>query len=310
MAYGGSGAKYPWSHPIIITALVLGLLGHVLFIAFEVSPWCHNPVLPMPQNRTSIAAYVLEVLQTLVSCGTLYFLPLCFQSTLAVSPQTSGVLLLPFSISFCISPALGGGLANNSGSFRSLHVISFILMTITMGIFTLLGHDTPLSATAIIGIMAGISVGLPSASILAVIRTALPNSLETANSAFALIRSISTAFAFSIPAAVFNNRFDQLLAASTLDSSVRENLQLGKAYQQASSDIFNTQAEVVGIYELSLKLVWQVLIGVAAVGIAASLVEKNLEFHPDAATDEEFGLEESKGRPSIESEVRMSGMNT
>lgn len=48
----------------------------------------------------------------------------------------------------------------------------------------------------------------------------------------------------------------------------------------------------------------------AAVGIAASLVEKNLEFHPDATTDEEFGLEESKGRPSNKSEVRMSGMNT
>ncbi|KAL5882999.1 hypothetical protein ACKVWC_002000 [Pyricularia oryzae] len=224
--------------------------------------------------------------------------------------QFMGFIFLFTVLGSLLGPFLGGGLANNSGSFRSLHVISFILMTITMGIFTLLGHDTPLSATAIIGIMAGISVGLPSASILAVIRTALPNSLETANSAFALIRSISTAFAFSIPAAVFNNRFDQLLAASTLDSSVRENLQLGKAYQQASSDIFNTQAEVVGIYELSLKLVWQVLIGVAAVGIAASLVEKNLEFHPDAATDEEFGLEESKGRPSIESEVRMSGMNT
>ncbi|TLD11618.1 hypothetical protein PspLS_11567 [Pyricularia sp. CBS 133598] len=301
LTYGGN-ARYAWSHPVIITTLVLGFAGHGLFIVFEASPWClsRNPVLPgtLFQNRKSIAAPVLEVVMTFVYCGVLYLLPLYFQSTLSVSPLISGVLLLPFALSFCISPAFGARMVN-SGSFRLVHVVSFALMTITMGVFTLLDHSTPVAATAILAMMAGFAVGLPDASLLTLVQ-------EGSTSAFAFIRSISTVFAFTIQAAIFNSRFDQLLSASTLESSVKQNLQLGKAYQ-ASPSIVNTfpagtRDQIIGVYELSLKLVWQVLIGVAAIGVVASLLEKALKCQAEE-TVEEFGLEDSEGTPSDKSVV-------
>ncbi|KAI6354484.1 MFS sugar transporter [Pyricularia grisea] len=308
LAHGG--AKYSWSHPVIITTLVLGLFGHGLFIAFEASPWCRSPVLPMAlfQNRTSTAAYVLGIVQTLVSCGILYFLPLYFQSTLNVSTLTSAVLLVPFTTSLWISPAFGGGLITNSGKFRLVHFVSFALVAIAMGMFTLLNHNTPLTLTTILGIMAGVSVGLPNASILLVAQAALPNPLEAASTrAFALIRGIATVFAITIPAAIFNIRIEESLLVSGLDSSIKESLRFGKAYQQASSNIFNTlptatQDHIVGLYELSLKLVWQALIGVAAIGVAASLIEKDLECYAEE-TPEEPGLDEGRGRLSVKTEV-------
>lgn len=309
LTYGG-GAKYAWSHPVIITTLVLGIFGHGLFIAFEASPWCYNPTMPLElfQNRTSVAAYVLEAVQILVSYGALYFLPLYFQSVLAVSPSRSGILLLPFSILFCLSAAIGGGLVTKLGRYRLVHIISFALMTIMMGVFTLLNRDTPLAANVVVGLISGISVGLPNASILTAVQASLPDSMNAASTGlFAFVRSLATVFAVTIPAAIFNSRFDGLLSTSALDNNVKSSLDLGKAYQQASPDFLHSfpapvQDEIVGLYELSLKLVWQVLIGIAGIGVIASLVEKDLECRTEQTT-EEFGLKDSEEKASNKSKV-------
>uniref|UniRef100_L2G330 Methylenomycin a resistance protein n=1 Tax=Colletotrichum fructicola (strain Nara gc5) TaxID=1213859 RepID=L2G330_COLFN len=310
LTYGG-GSKYAWSHPVIIITLVLGVIGHGLFIGFEASPWCPHPALPISlfRNRTSVAAYVAEAVQILVSYGALYFLPLYFQSTLLVYPERSGILLLPFSILFCISAAVGGALVTNMGKFRMVHIGSFALMTIMMGVFTLLNRNTHLAVIAITGIITGISVGLPNASILTAVQAALPDSLNAAStSAFAFIRSISTVFAITIPAAIFNSRFDELLSSSGLESNARASLGLGQAYQQASRDFVRSfpdavQNEIIGLYEVSLQRVWQVLIAIAGLGVIASLIEKDLECRTEQTTDE-FGLKEEKpGQTSSNSEV-------
>ncbi|KAK2052081.1 MFS general substrate transporter [Colletotrichum caudatum] len=298
LTYGG-GAKYPWAHPVIITTLVLGIVGHGLFVGFEASPWCHNPAVPISlfQNRTSVAAYVLEAVQILVSYGALYFLPLYFQSTLLVTPSRSGVLLLPFSILFCLSAAIGGGVVTSMGKFRIIHIASFALMTIMMGVFTLLNRNTPLAVSVVLGIIAGISVGLPNASILTAVQAALPDTLNAAStSAFAFIRSISTVFAITIPAAIFNSRFDGLLSSSSLDAGVKASLDLGQAYQQASPDFVHSfpdgvQDQIISIYEMSLQRVWQVLIALAGVGVIASLMEKDLVCRAEQSTDD-FGLKD------------------
>ncbi|TLD09350.1 uncharacterized protein PgNI_07990 [Pyricularia grisea] len=309
LTYGG-GAKYAWSHPVIITTLVLGIFGHGLFIAFEASPWCSNPTTPLTlfQNRTSVAAYTLEAVQILISWGALYFLPLYFQSVLAVTPSRSGVLILAFSISYCLSAAIGGGLVTKLGKYRLIHIISFALMTIMMGVFTVLNRNTSLAVNVIFGLIAGIGVGLPNASILTAVQASLPDSLNAASTAlFAFIRSLATVFAVTIPAAIFNSRFDELLSTSALDNNVKMSLNLGKAYQQASPDFLHSfpapvQDQIVGLYELSLKLVWQVLIGVAAIGVIASLFEKDLECRTEQTT-EEFGLKDRDEKAPNKSEV-------
>ncbi|KAK1950777.1 MFS general substrate transporter [Colletotrichum sublineola] len=300
LTYGG-GAKYAWFHPVIIATLILGVVGHGLFVAFEASPWCPHPAVPISlfQNRTSVAAYVLEAVQILVSYGALYFLPLYFQSTVLVTPSRSGVLLLPFSILFCVSAAVGGGLVTSMGKFRMVHIASFALMTVMMGVFTLLNRNTHLAVSVVLGIIAGISVGLPNASILTAVQAALPDSLNAASTgAFAFIRSISTVFAITIPAAIFNSRFDGLLSSSNLDTGIKASLALGQAYQQASPDFVHSfpdaaQDQIITLYELSLQRVWQVLIALAGVGVIASLIEKDLECRAQQSTDE-FGLKEDE----------------
>ncbi|KAI6359307.1 MFS sugar transporter [Pyricularia oryzae] len=220
----------------------------------------------------------------------------------------SGVLILAFSISYCLSAAIGGGLVTKLGKYRLVHIISFAIMTIMMGVFTILNRNTSLAVNVILGLIAGVGVGLPNASILTAVQASLPDSLNAASTAlFAFIRSLATVFAVTIPAAIFNSRFDELLSTSALDNDVKNSLDLGKAYQQASPDFLHSfpapvQDQIVGLYELSLKLVWQVLIGIAAIGVIASLLEKDLECRTEQTT-EEFGLKDRDEKAPKKSEV-------
>ncbi|TIC99614.1 Efflux pump FUS6 [Colletotrichum higginsianum] len=300
LTYGG-GAKYSWSHPVVITTLVLGILGHGLFLAYEASSWCPHPALPISlfQNRTSVGAYVAEFMQLMVSTGVLYFLPLYFQSTQLVSPSRSGVLLLPFSITFCITAAIGGALVTKLGKFQMVHVASYALQTVIMGVFTLLDRNTSLAVTVITSLIAGASVGLPNASLLTAVQVALPDSLNAAStSAFAFIRSIATVFAVTVPAAIFNSRFDELLSSQglDLDPAAKAGLELGQAYEKASRGFVDSFTDpdrglIISMYEMSLRRVWQILIAFAGIGLIAVLAEKNLETRTEQTSDD-FGIKE------------------
>ncbi|KAI0109859.1 major facilitator superfamily domain-containing protein [Daldinia grandis] len=95
LAYGGT--LYPWSSWRIILPLVLGFVGLGLFVAFESSRWCPEPMTPphLFQNRTSAVAFYLTFVHSLYAFWGLYFLPVYFQGVQLHNPTISGALLLP-----------------------------------------------------------------------------------------------------------------------------------------------------------------------------------------------------------------------
>ncbi|KAL0941603.1 major facilitator superfamily transporter [Colletotrichum truncatum] len=300
LTYGG-GARYPWSSPVIIATLILGFLGLGLFFAYQESPWCSHPALPKSlfQNRTSLGGYMATFAQIMVSFGTLYFLPVYFQSTQLVSTSRSGVQLLPFSAVYCVAALAGGIIVSKLGKFRNVHVVSFALQTVAMGTFSLLDRKTSMATWVTLSLLAGIGLGLPNPSLLTAIQAELSDSLNAkSTSAFAFVRSISTVFAVTIPAAVLNSRFDQLLSVpgAVSDPSAEAALAHGQAYERASRDFVQSfpppvQDHIISLYEESLKQVWYVLTAFAIVGFLASLVEKNLEARSEQ-TSEDFGLQQ------------------
>ncbi|KAI1422876.1 MFS general substrate transporter [Xylaria sp. FL1777] len=298
LTYGGT--RYNWSNAAIVVSLVLGLLGHGLFLLFEASPLCKNPVMPLSlfKNRTSTAAFIATFLNTLVSFWALYFLPLYFQSVKLVSPTRSGVLLLPFSAIFSVSALVGGGLATKLGRFRIIHFVGFALMTIGIGTFTLFDRNTPLAEYAVLEIIFAFGLGVVTPSLLTAIQAALPDELNAASTGtFAFVRSIGTIWGVSIPAAVFNNRVDQLLFELS-DEAARAALERGRAYESASEAFVNSfpgpvRDIIISIYERSLMRVWQIGIIFAGLGFLIVFLEKNLELRTEHQ-NQDFALE---GRP-------------
>lgn len=298
LTYGGT--RYPFSNPGIIVSLVLGLLGHVAFLFFEASPLCKEPVMPMVlfKNRTSAGAYLATFLQTLVSFWVLYFLPLYFQSTQLVSPTRSGVMLLPFSVVYALSAMVGGTLTTKLGRFRNIHFASFALAIIGVGTFTILDRNTSLAVIVVLEMITAFAIGVPTPNLLTAIQAALPDDLNALSTGtFAFMRSVGTIWGVSIPAAIFNNRFDQLLPELSDPTAVAA-LERGGAYEHASStfvDSFPSAVRdvIISIYERSLTRVWQIGIVFAGVGFLAIFMERDLE----------LGKEEEKKKQTEDIEI-------
>lgn len=307
LTYGGT--KYEWSHASIIISLVLGLLGHVLFGVFEASRFCPQPVMPAAlfANRTSAVGFIATFLQTLVSYWGLYFLPVYFQSTQLVSPTRSGVQLLPFSAVYSFSALIGGAIVSKLGRFRVVHFAAFALMTIGLGTFTLFDRDTPMAMWVILQMIFALGLGIIMPCLLTAIQASLPDSLNAASTgAFAFVRSIGTIWGVSIPAAIFNTRFDQLLPTLP-DAGTREALSHGQAYQSASESLINSfpatiRSGVIAIYEQSLERVWQIGIVFAGVGFLLIFLEKDLKLRTEHG-DQEFGLADANGSKTNEEQA-------
>ncbi|KAI0856744.1 MFS general substrate transporter [Xylaria cubensis] len=299
LTYGGT--KFSWTNAGILASLIIGLIGHILFLIFEASPLCRDPVMPISlfKNRTSAAAYVATFLQSLVSFWALYFLPLYFQSTQLVSATRSGVMLLPFSIIYALSAFVGGGLTTKLGRFRLIHFVGFGIMTISIGTFTIFTKNTSLAVIVVLEVIFAFGIGVVTPNLLTAIQAALPDSMNAASTGtFAFVRSIGSIWGVSIPAAIFNNRFDQLLGEVS-DPTAKAALAHGGAYESASKAFIDSFAErdvIISIYERSLMRVWQIGIVFAGLGFLVIFLERDLKLRTEKT--EEVGLED---RPNVTS---------
>ncbi|UPL04076.1 hypothetical protein LCI18_015010 [Fusarium solani-melongenae] len=294
LTYGGT--RYEWSAPAIIVSFIIGIVGVIAFFLYQVSPLCKHPAMPKALfgNRTSVAAFLATFMQLMLSYAPLYFLPVYFQAVKRSTPSRSGVQIIPFSVTFCVSGLVGGIVVSKLGRFKAIHIASFALQIISVGTFTLLDRNSSMAVWVILQLIFGWSIGMPNPSLLTAIQADIPDSLNAASTgAFAFVRSVATIFAVSVPAAVFGNRFDQLLATTEAvnDPELQAGLERGQAYEKASRAFINSfpqeiQDAIITLYEESLKRVWYVSLAFAGAGFLFVLLEKNLVTREDKDTSE------------------------
>jgi hypothetical protein len=128
LTYGGT--KHTWSSANVVTPLVLGLFGFIVFFFFEMSSWCPYPVVPTQHfmNRTSVAAFFISFMCMLVTFWVLYFYPVYFQAVLGTSLTRSGVLLLPIMIGFPVFAAVEGAIVTKTGKYKPIHIFQVLCL--------------------------------------------------------------------------------------------------------------------------------------------------------------------------------------
>lgn len=159
----------------------------------------------------------------------IYFYPLYFQAVLGASATRSGVDLLPVVVSFPVFAAVGGALVTKTGRYKPIHLFSLGILTLTVGLNSILDRNSHTAVWAVFGVLAGAGLGSTISTTLQAVQAGLPES-ETASSVgtWAFIRSLGTIWGVAIPSAIFNNRFDQL--NYQIDASVRAAFTHGQAY--------------------------------------------------------------------------------
>ncbi|TVY81182.1 MFS efflux transporter aclA [Lachnellula suecica] len=294
-----AGTKAPWSSWRIILPLVLGFVGLILFQAYEASPWCVEPTIPVRlfRNRTSLAAYVLTLLHIITSIWTLYFYPLYFQSVLGSSPARSGIQILPTFLILLPFAVVSGLLVTKVGRYRPVHHAGFAIMMIGFGLSTLLNAGSSTAEWVIYQGVIAAGSGVIVSSLLPAIQAAISDDDAAASTAlFALLRSFGAIWGITIPVAVFNNQFDKLLYRIQ-DPAARAALGNGQAYEHASRDFIYAfqeplKSQIIGVYSDALKTVWQVGIAIAGIGFIVVFAEKELKMRTKLST--EYGMKDKE----------------
>ena len=302
VTYGGSLRS--WSDASVVAPLVAGLLCLVIFVLYERSPFVSEPVTPhhLFANRTSAAAYAVSFLHAIMGLWMMYVFAIYFQAVQGKSQTLSGVYLMPTVIGFPVAAAVGGGLLSKWGRYKPIHIIGFSLYTLGSGLCSILGPNSSPAEWVFFQLFLALGTGLVMACLLPAVQVRLDES-DTALSTgtWAFIRSIGVIWGVTIPVAIFNNRFDELLP-EIQDQAARQLLGNGQAYSHATADIVNsfagaTRDQVVDVYSRSIQRVWQISVVFGGVSVLLSLLEKEVSLRKELETD--FGIDEKKAEPEV-----------
>ncbi|KAJ5970423.1 Major facilitator superfamily domain general substrate transporter [Penicillium vulpinum] len=295
LTYGGS--RYAWSSWQIIVPLVLGLAGMVIFMVFEQSKFCREPVVPprLFKNRTSLVVFINTYLFTLLLYWVLFFIPVYFQAILGSSAARAGVQMLPITLVAIPGAVIAVIILSKFGKYKALHLAGFIILTLGIGLFANLDRYSSDAEWIIYQIIGALGSGMILNTLLPAFQAPLAESDQAAATAtWAFMRSFGNVWGVAIPASIFNNQFNTY-AYRISDASVREILSNGHAYQHASNTFINSlsepvKSEVIGVFSDSLKLVWEV--SIAFCGLACILVffEKDVPLRKELETD--YGMAE------------------
>lgn len=295
LTYGGS--KYSWQSWHVVVPLVLGLVGYVGFILFEASGIPKEPVVPLRlfANRTSAAVYFITFIWSILSMWRIYFLSVYFQSVKASSPARAGVQLLPQVLMLFPAVVISGAFVKKTGRYRPIHLIGLGFVIVGHGLYTILGPNSSTATWVILQMLTGFFANLLLPCLLPAIQAGLPETDTAAATAFwGFLRSFGIIWGVTIPASIFNNRFDQL-SYKIGDSQVRNELINGQAYEHASKEFINSLAgplrdQVVNVYSAALQRAWQISIVFAGVAFLAVFFEREVTMRTTVKS--EYGLKQ------------------
>ncbi|KAK1758833.1 major facilitator superfamily domain-containing protein [Echria macrotheca] len=294
VSYGGSLRS--WSDSSVITPLVAGLLCLAIFALCEGSPFVREPVTPyhLFANRTSAAAFAITFLHSIMSLWIMYTLAIYFQAVLAKSQTLSGVYLIPTVIGFPMSAAVGGILMSKIGRYKPIHLAGFSIFTLGAGLCSILDTNSSPAAWVFFQLFMAVGTGVVMPCLLPAVQVELKET-DTALSTgtWAFIRSVGIIWGVTIPVAIFNNRFDQLIGQIE-DQGARDLLGNGQAYAHATADVINsfsdvTREQVREVYSQSIQRVWQIAVVFGGVSVLLVLLEKEISLRQHLQTD--FGIE-------------------
>jgi EmrB/QacA subfamily drug resistance transporter len=320
LALTWGGGQEPWSSWRTILPLVLGLLGLLLFLAFQTQVSEPTTPLRLFANRTSLAGFWCAFTHNMLVFYILFVLPIYFQAVLGASAFRSGVDILPTAAVCMPFTIVSGGIMTKLGRYRPLLMVGFALFPIAMGLFSMLDKNSSTGYWAGVQIIGALAIGIITPVTLPTILTPLPEAdVAVATATWAFMRGFGTVWGAAIPLAVFNTRANSLVTAR-LGGNERAHTLLtnGGAYTLAAGgSVYSAlgldsnpalEGIVKGIYVDSLKLCWQVGLAFALFGFVLTFLAKELSMRTEL--DTEFGLtkdESEKGEGETGSISKSTG---
>lgn len=302
IALAYAGTRYSWSSWNTLLPLLIGFASFFIFGAFEASRFSPTePVMPprLFRNRTSVIIAINTFLYSTATYWVIFFLPVYFQAVKLNSPTRAGINVIPVTLLSVPTASLAAWALTKWGKFKLIHLVGFALFNIGLGLFTRLNEHTPTSVWVGYMFVGPVGGGLLLSTQLPAFQAPVCEADQSlATGSWNFIRTLGGIWGVAIPAAVFSNRINELVAAGKIiNPEAAAMLVDGGAYEHASMAFVHSfpslldQADIVVVYRLAIQRTFLVCIAFSGLAFLLCLFEKNIPLRTELVTD--YGLEET-----------------
>jgi EmrB/QacA subfamily drug resistance transporter len=186
------GRSWGWDSPRALGCYAVGLIGIVGFVLAE-RAYKDEALLPLRlfRNRTVAVGSISSTIIGMAMFGGLLTVPLYLQIVKGSSATQAGLQMIPFVIGIMAGSIAAGQLIARTGRYRIFPIIGSTLMLVALGLFSLIGADTPLWKTMLIMVVMGLGLGGNMQPMITAVQNAVsPREIGVATSSVTFFRSM------------------------------------------------------------------------------------------------------------------------
>ena len=299
MPISWGGVMFAWSSWRTLVPLILGIFGFLGFLAYE-SYLAPLPLIPLGifRHRTALVNYFGTLIQGILLWSLLYYLPLYYEAVKDYSPLIVGIAVFPET--FTVTPAsiIVGVVVSKTGRYRWAIWSGWLLTILGMGLLYFLTPTTTIPAWIFINMVPGLGLGLLFSCMNMAIQAATgQRDVAFAAAMYVFMRSLGQGIGIAVGGVIFQGQLIAKLSAyPTLAANATQLAQDASGLVQTIKAMPIDSLErrmIVEAYADSLKIVWAVMTGLAALAAIASMWTEGLSL--DVSLDEgEQGLREER----------------
>ncbi|MEU4219613.1 MDR family MFS transporter [Actinoplanes sp. NPDC026623] len=186
------GRAWGWDSGRAFLCYGVGLIGLVAFV-FAERAYKDEAMLPLRlfNNRTIAVGATSSTILGMAMFGGLMTVPLYLQIVKGASPTVAGLEMIPFVAGIMAGSITAGQLIARTGRYRIFPIIGSVLMATALGLFALVGADTPLWRTMLVMVLMGLGLGGNMQPMITAVQNAVsPREIGVATSTVTFFRSM------------------------------------------------------------------------------------------------------------------------
>jgi EmrB/QacA subfamily drug resistance transporter len=159
LAFTWAGTEHEWLSPVIIGLFLASIVSLILFI--QVENRVKSPVLPLDLFKNDIFSLsnIIGFMLGAGMFGTIMYMPFFIQGVIGTSATTSGLIMMPMTLSMVASSAIIGQFITKTGKYKIYALGGLLLMAAGMFSMSTMSMNTS-NLTAVINmIVVGFGLG-------------------------------------------------------------------------------------------------------------------------------------------------------
>ncbi|KAJ7065624.1 iron permease [Mycena amicta] len=294
------GVRYAWSSAHVLATLIIGLVLLLIFGFYEaygirgtVRPTTPSDILG---NRTSLGGLISTAVHGLVSIALIYYLPVYYQACFGASPIRSAVDFLPSGLLTAPFAFIAGIAVAVLKKYRPVQYFAWVFVIVGFGVFSLQRADSPQHLW--IGLQIPLCVGLGmlfSCPVFPILAPLHPSRAASALALWTFTRSFFQAWGITIGGTILQNELAKKLPAAFV-AQFPGGVEIAYAAIPLIAPLEEPLKQQVRVaFADSLRVVWLVMTGISALGLASCFLLKEIPMGTEI--DETYTLKEGKQVP-------------